>query len=87
MDFNTGTDFKYGVYLKPNGKLVLLEKGEKNKYHLTDGRRSDNALFRLLKIKPSKRPYVGWSGNSMGWGPTKFLNKCEYLGELWEDTK
>ena len=76
-------EFKHGVYMKLNGKLVSLEKGNRVKYHLLDGCKSKNkAINALYKIQGANAPLMGWDGNSMGWGPTSYLNHCEYLGEL-----
>ena len=76
-------DFKYGVYLKQNGNLVLLEKGVIYKYFILDGKKITNPLLMALykKIK-EPIPYIVGVSTSVGWGPTKYLNKCEYLGEL-----
>lgn len=76
-------EFKYGVYIKPNGKLVLLDNGGPNgKYHLLAGAKSNNPYIRLVFPRFKDRPDIGWCGETIGWGPTAYLNKCEYLGDL-----
>jgi len=73
--------FKYGVYMKPSGKLVVLEKGDTCKFCLLDGRKKLG--LRIIKKKVTVvLAYAGWHGETIGWGPTNYLNKCEYLGEL-----
>ena len=76
-------EFKYGVYVKLNGKLVSLEKGDNFKYHVIDGRKSKNKLLNALyKAQGLNAPYMGWESNSIAWGPTSYMNYCKYLGEL-----
>lgn len=71
--------YKYGVYMKPNGKLVSLENGNSNgRYHLFTGKISMSPLARAFGYSID----VGWCGSTLEWGPTAFIKKCEYLGEL-----
>lgn len=76
--------FPLGVYMKPNGKLVLIEYSKEDElYFVFDGRVSNSPLAKLF-FKKKDRPLAGWSCNvnRFGWGPTSYLHKCEYLGEL-----
>ena len=74
-------EYKCGVYLKPNGNLVTVEIGEDKIFWVCTGQVSKSPLIKLLRPDPMDR-LLGWAGKCIGWGPTKFLEKCEYLGEL-----
>lgn len=77
--------FKEGVYMKPDGKLVTIEKQNDGSYITLDGRLHKSPLVRALARSRGEIPYAGWTSQSlknMDWGPLKYLSKCEYLGEL-----
>lgn len=74
-------DFKYGVYMKASGHLVHVYQGDKRKYEVMDGRVDTRPLVRALIPTPNQRMLVA-EADSIGWGPTSYLNKAEYLGEL-----
>lgn len=80
-------EFKLGVYIKPNGNLITVSeiKEAENvnfKYEIMDGTKWNSFPYSLLS--PVNRPYktIGSSSLSLGWGPSAFMNKCEYLTEL-----
>lgn len=70
----------WGVYIKPNGKLLVLEPPQK----------SDNEIWHEVvidegKIKP--HPIFRFKMHLVlrtqwGYFPDKILKGCEYLGEL-----
>lgn len=79
--------YKTGVYIKPNGNLVLIEEvhKDKNKYIVIDGKTNDSVLCKALYPRKSDRPLAGWiaySLDNLDWGPLTYLKRCEYLGEL-----
>ena len=84
---DTDKEFKLGVYLKPNGNLVTIEENvhdDGRKFYIVlDGKRNNSRLCKLL-LKPQDRSLIGWESSNLrlGWGPSKYLNNCEYLGEL-----
>lgn len=73
-------EWRYGVYMKRTGKLVLLEDPQdtQHKYALSDGRKTKNPLIKALL----GNVYMAWHSNSLGWGPTTFMKTAEYLGPL-----
>ena len=75
------TNYKYGVYLKPNGHLFIVQKGKKNKYELDANKPIKNKLLKALyKAQGLPQPVLVFFSDSLGWGPTSFINKAEYLG-------
>ena len=84
-----GKEFKLGVYMKPNGNLVSVEENHVSdrphmKYCVIDGRKISGPIAKLLYPKLKDRPYLVLESSSLnlGWGPSRYLNECEYLGEL-----
>jgi hypothetical protein len=80
-------EFKTGVYMKPNGKLVLVtfefsEERNRELWHVYDGKKANSRLIRAFYPKVKDRPDIVLTGDSLGWGPSSYLNKSEYLGEL-----
>ena len=79
--------FKLGVYIKPNGNLVTVEiddnkETRNSKYIVVDGTKANYGIY--MMFKKSERPFslIGSSSLDLGWGPSAFMNTCEYLGEL-----
>lgn len=82
-------EFKLGVYIKQNGgKLVTVEVNkdyntkERWPYLVINGDKNNSFPYNLLK--PNSRPlaYITSSSLRLGWGPTAYLKKCDYLGDL-----
>lgn len=83
-------EFKLGIYKKKSGKIVYLTKGESDQFkrevfQIYDGRRANNPIIRAMIPRVKDRPLMVLEGDSLGWGPTKYLNTSEYLGDPSEE--
>jgi hypothetical protein len=77
------TEYKYGVYMKLNGNLFIISKGMKHKYEVDENRPcNDPAVKAMHKIYGYPNPTLIMFADSLGWGPSSFVNYSEYLGEL-----
>lgn len=79
--------FKLGVYMKSNGNLVTVETIDKAenvnmKYMIIDGRKCNGPIAKLLPKNVRPDMVLESSSLKLGWGPSAYMNKCEYLGEL-----
>jgi hypothetical protein len=64
---------KLGVYMKPNGKLLVVSKNE-HKWVVDEGRRMNHPFLRLKINMISEMTGLYFIN--------KHIYKCEYLGEL-----
>lgn len=79
--------FKKGLYRKPrSGKIVYVTKGMSEQFNrevwqVFDGRRANSPIIRAFYPKVKDRPQMVLEGDSLGWGPSKYLLKAEYIGK------
>jgi len=74
--------WEWGVYIKPSGKLLVVEKPSSNKdddgfWHevvIDEGKKMRHPVFRFTMHMVSRTQW--------GYFPDKILKDCEYLGEL-----
>ena len=79
-----------GLYKKPNGKIVLVQRGRSSTFkrevwQVYDGRRANSPIIRAFIPRVKDRPLMVMEGDSLGWGPTKYLNKCSYIGDDYKN--
>lgn len=79
--------WKNGVYLKRSGHFAIVdfaavEECVHKRYVVDEGKRQTGWVTKLVYPKVKDRPFLNLIGDSLGWGPSKFMNTAEYLGEL-----